>query len=197
MISEILLEPGKMAKIVEIEDSLESLQEAVGGCSIDEPVVLSQNDYYLRKNLYKDYSKGGTAYIKNCSVNSTNMTIYAHTSTYNEGFMFSNLAKYKNQDFYYDNSIITFITKDEIRQYEILSIRVITADSDDMAFTQSEWRNKSLYKQYLEKITNESRYSTEITDDSNDQIFALVTCNQSNLKQRIIVVAKLISFDTY
>lgn len=31
MISEILLEPGKMAKIVEIEDSLESLQEALGG----------------------------------------------------------------------------------------------------------------------------------------------------------------------
>lgn len=31
MISAILLEPGKMAKIVEIEDSLESLQNAVGG----------------------------------------------------------------------------------------------------------------------------------------------------------------------
>ena len=66
-----------------------------------------------------------------------------------------------------------------------------------MAFTQSEWRNKSLYKQYLEKITSESRYSTGVTADADDQIITLVTCNQSNLKQRIIVVAKLISFDTY
>lgn len=36
---------------------------------------------------------------KNCNVNLTNMIIYARTSTCIEGFMFSNLAKYKDLDF--------------------------------------------------------------------------------------------------
>lgn len=66
-----------------------------------------------------------------------------------------------------------------------------------MEFTQSEWRNRSLYKQYLEKITSESRYSTGVTADADDQIITLVTCNQSILKQRIIVSAKLIHSSNY
>ena len=169
----------------------------IGGCNIDEPVVLSKNDYYLRTNLYGQYSKGGTAYIKNCDINSTNMTIYAHTSTYIENFIFSNLAKYKDQEFYYDNSIVTFITKDEIRLYEIFSVRVIPADSDDMEFTQSEWRNNAAFSKYLEKTVDGSRYNTGVTVDSGDKIITLVTCNQSNLKQRIIVSAKLISNQPY
>ena len=55
-----------------------------------------------------------------------------------------------------------------------------------MEFTQSEWRNRSLYKQYLDRIISESRYSTGVTADADDQIITLVSCNQSNLNRELL-----------
>ena len=66
----------------------------IDGTNIDYPVMQNE-DYYLRRNVYKNYSYYGTPYLaKYCDIkNSDNLVIYGHHIKNNA--MFGELEKYK------------------------------------------------------------------------------------------------------
>ena len=75
----------------------------IDGTNIDYP-VMQNRDFYLHKNIYKNYSSHGTPYLaEHCNLNSSdNLIIYGHHM--NDNTMFSQLEKYKNYNFYQNHS---------------------------------------------------------------------------------------------
>ena len=91
---------------------------------INFPVLQGEsNNTYLRKNIYKKYSRGGCIFVD--SHNTDNFTdlntiIYGHNL--NNGSMFSNLKKYKDKDYLQKhNYIYIYLPTGEALKYKIFS----------------------------------------------------------------------------
>ena len=96
---------------VEVDEYIQTLEEIykenndtfgyliIPGTKVEYPVMYTRGeDYYLRKNIYKQYSVAGTLYIdkyNNISPRDDNLIIYGHNM--NNGTMFADLLKYKNK----------------------------------------------------------------------------------------------------
>ena len=85
-------------------------QEVVGwikiaGTNIDYP-IMQNGDFYLHKNIYKNYSNHGTPYLAYyCDLKkSDNLIIYGHHM--NDNTMFSQLEKYKSYNFYLNHILL-------------------------------------------------------------------------------------------
>ena len=81
----------------------------IDGTNINYP-VMQNGDYYLHRNIYKNYSNHGTPYLAEyCNLRtSDNLIIYGHHM--NDNSMFSQLVNYKNYQFYKNYKYIKFYT---------------------------------------------------------------------------------------
>lgn len=77
----------------------------IDGTNINYP-VMQNSEYYLRRNIYKEYSTYGTPFLADyCNINSSdNLIIYGHHIK--SGMMFADLDKYKSYDYYLNHKII-------------------------------------------------------------------------------------------
>ena len=89
----------------------------IEGTNIDYP-IMQNGDYYLHKDIYKNYSSHGTPYLAfYCDVKkSDNLIIYGHHMQDNT--MFSQLEKYKNYNFFLNHKYIKFYTIEDGRTIE-------------------------------------------------------------------------------
>ena len=71
----------------------------IDGTNINYP-VMQNGDFYLHRNVYKNYSSSGTPYLaEHCNLKtSDNLIIYGHHMK--NSTMFSNLDNYKNYNYY-------------------------------------------------------------------------------------------------
>ena len=83
----------------------------IDGTNIDYP-VMQNGDFYLHKNIYKNYSSHGTPYLAQyCNlITSDNLIIYGHHMKDNS--MFAQLENYKNYNFYKNHKYIKLYTID-------------------------------------------------------------------------------------
>lgn len=76
----------------------------IDGTNIDYP-VMQNGDYYLHRNIYKEYSSHGTPYLAEyCNVQySDNLIIYGHHMS--DSSMFAQLEEHKKKKFFEKHSI--------------------------------------------------------------------------------------------
>lgn len=81
----------------------------IDGTNIDYP-VMQNGDYYLHRNIYKEYSSHGTPYLAEyCNVQySDNLIIYGHHMS--DSSMFAQLEEYKKKKFFENHRYIDFYT---------------------------------------------------------------------------------------
>ena len=122
---------------INIEELYEINNDIVGwikidGTNINYPVMQTKDkpQFYLRKDFYKKYSQWGTPFLaENCDIQtSDNLIIYGHHI--NNSKMFGELEKYRNKDFYKNHKTIKFYTKDNLTEYEIISVFRTTTNSE-------------------------------------------------------------------
>ena len=188
---EILLP--KIENNVEIEESrinFEKLKQinnnTVGWIKIDEtnidyPIVqATDNNYYLKKNIYKQTSTSGSIYIdyRNNNFNDTNTIIYGHNMK--NGTMFAELKKiYEGK---IQNNIIKIQTETEEKTYKIISTYIVDANYNMEINIQD-------YNKYISSIIQKSKikFTTEEQQETS-QILTLITCSYNN-EERIVVQA--------
>ncbi len=156
--------------------------------NINFPVVhSSNNDKYLKRNIYGGYSRGGTVFVDaNISNPFTckNTVIYGHNLM--NGTMFSQIKKYSNSEFYNAHNIIyIYLPNGEIREYKVLSLHIVNADS------------KNIYNPYVTDIEKYSEFvfqnnkisgiNAEIY--SNDNMITLSTCTNADDNERYVLHA--------
>lgn len=169
----------------------------IDGTNIDYP-IMQNGDYYLHKDIYKNYSSHGTPYLAPfCNLKkSDNLIIYGHHMKDNT--MFSQLEKYKNYNFYLKHKYIKFFTIENGRtienNYEVMIAFKTIAYSDEgfRYYNYTDFQNYEDYEEFVENCRNLEFYYTGVVGTHQDKYITLSTCEYSQKNGRMIIVAKKI-----
>ena len=169
----------------------------IDGTNIDYP-IMQNGDYYLHKDIYKNYSSHGTPYLAPfCNLKkSDNLIIYGHHMKDNT--MFSQLEKYKNYNFYLKHKYIKFFTIENGRtienNYEVMIAFKTIAYSDEgfRYYNYTDFQNYEDYEEFVENCRYLEFYYTGVVGTHQDKYITLSTCEYSQKNGRMIIVAKKI-----
>ena len=167
----------------------------IDGTNIDYP-IMQNGDYYLHKDIYKNYSSHGTPYLAPfCNLKkSDNLIIYGHHMKDNT--MFSQLEKYKSYNFYLNHKYIKFFTIEDGRTientYEVMIAFKTIAYSDEgfRYYSYTDFQNYEDYEEFVENCRNLEFYYTGVVGTHQDKYITLSTCEYSQKNGRMVVVAK-------
>lgn len=115
----------------------------------------------------------------------------------NNGSMFADLEKFKDEDFWRGHKTIAFHTLTEKNEYEILAVfkTVVYTDSPEAfkyyRFTDAQ--SPEEFDAYIDKCKELSLYDTGVSAEYGDKLITLSTCEYSRTNGRIVVVAKKVT----
>ena len=169
----------------------------IEGTNINYP-VMQNSEYYLRRNIYKEYSTYGTPFLADyCNINlSDNLIIYGHHIK--SGMMFADLDKYKSYDYYLNHKTIKLYklqgTETIEEEYKIISCFKTTVNKGGFKYYNFfNATSEADYNSFLEQCRELSFYNTEDTAKYRDKLITLSTCEYSLNNGRMVVVAKKIN----
>lgn len=154
----------------------------VPGTNVDHPLLQSQerDDFYLDKNIYKNYSFAGSIYAEYC--NDTDMidrvtVLYGHNMA--GGGMFSTLHRFEDKNFFDKHKYFYIYTEDRKLTYQIVS----AYNYDDRHIMNSfNFAEDEVFEDYLDYIQNPRsivknvRKNLDHQLNINDRIVTLSTC---------------------
>lgn len=169
----------------------------IDGTNINYP-IMQNGDFYLHKNIYKNYSCHGTPYLAYyCDLKkSDNLIIYGHHM--NDNTMFSQLEKYKNYNFYLNHKYIKLYTLENGKtienKYEVMIAfkTVVYSDKGFKYYSYTDFQNYKEYEEFVKGCRNTEFYYTGIVGTHKDKYITLSTCEYSQKNGRMVVVAKKI-----
>lgn len=167
----------------------------IEGTNINYP-IMQNGDYYLHKDIYKNYSSHGTPYLAfYCDVKkSDNLIIFGHHMKDNT--MFSQLEKYKNYNFFLNHKYIKFYTIEDGRTIEntyevMIAFKTIAySDAGFRYYSYTNFQNVEDYEEFVDNCRNLEFYNTGVAGTNNDKYITLSTCEYSQKNGRMVVVAK-------
>ena len=165
--------------------------------NIDYP-VMQNGDYYLHRNIYKNYSSHGTPYLAEyCNIQySDNLIIYGHHM--NDNSMFAQLDNYKKHSFYENHKYIKFysyyngITIEKTYEIAIAFKTVVYSDKGFKYYNYTNFSDVQELNDFIENCRKLEFYNTGIDINYGDKLITLSTCEYSQKNGRIVVVAKQI-----
>lgn len=163
---------------------------------IYEPIVQApNNDYYVRKNINKEYANAGIPFVSaDGNIDSKNVVIYGHSSKW-DNIIFTPLMSYIDQNYYKKHDTFKFITEDETRIYQIFGVMNIDLNdlNDSLEFTQTEWDSTNSFNAFISDSINRGLYKTGVSVNKEDRLMTLVTCDTRDNNKRIVILAKLVN----
>ncbi len=189
----------------------ETNREMVGwleipGTQANGPVVQSppeNREKYLRLDFFGKSSISGTFFLdSNCDIeNSDNLIIHGHRM--NNGTMFGELIKYKDEAFWQENPTFTFDTLYKKQTWEVIAacntrVPMIYPDKPPeeqdynyMAFVNAA--SEEEYNTYINFIREHMIFETGIIPKyGEDRLITLSTCKKNDYYGRFVVVARLV-----
>lgn len=159
------------------------------GTSINYPVLkTTDNQFYMRKGLDKQYDIGGSIFVdakNNNDLNDDNTVIYGHHLEM--GAMFTDLEKFRNQDFAKNHTDIRLTTNDGVREYKIFTVFGTPSTDNYRTLQFADKKDKPNYFATLKGRSEVHVDDKELTED--DTIITLVTCEYDYEDQRLVVQA--------
>ena len=165
----------------------------VPNTAIDYPVMQAEdNEFYLHSDFYKEYRYSGIPFADyQCDLYtpSTNIIIYAHNMK--DGSMFASLSKYKDEEFYKQNKIISFNTLYDTGEYEVIgAFRTTPKQFNYHEFIDAKTRAD--FDTFISGVKRLSLYETDVNAEYGDRLLTLSTCSHNSDGERFVVVAKKI-----
>jgi SrtB family sortase len=161
----------------------------IDGTAIDYPFVQGEdNDFYLRRNVYKEDEYAGSIYLDyRCEKDFSgfNTILYGHQMR--NGSMFHNLVLYANADFFNSHVTGTIFLVDQNFSLEIFAYMVVRFD-DSQIYTVYR---RDTSGEYLEHLRSRAQNWRDIPFSEEDRIVILSTCASSCPDSRVVVAARL------
>jgi sortase B len=169
----------------------------IDGTNINYPIMQNGN-YYLHRNIYKNYSSHGTPYLAEyCNLKtSDNLIIYGHHM--NDNTMFSGLVNYKNYNYYKNHKYIHFYTLENGQTiesiYEIVIAfkTIVYSDNGFKYYNYTNFYDEQEFNSFVENSRILELYNTGVDLKYGDKLLTLSTCEYSQKNGRMVVVAKKI-----
>ncbi|MGF0039880.1 class B sortase [Peptoniphilaceae bacterium SGI.131] len=167
----------------------------IADTTVDYPVVLKDNDYYLRRNLNGEYSYPGMIFMdeeNKADLSDMNVVLYGHNlNTVGGDYapMFTPLLKFEKKDYVEskDRHFIELFTESGIVKYQIFSAYYSNAYENYRQVNM----DKELWVDYLNSLRDKSiqdfNYKKEFTEE--DKIITLSTCDNITEEGRYVVQA--------
>lgn len=155
-------------------------------------------DYYLTKDINKDYSKAGTLYLDfrpSIEKNAQNLVIYGHNMVSTTEKMFHYLLDYKKVSYYKKHPLITFDTIYNTGKWKIFSVFITTPNIDKEYFfdyRKSTFTDSSDFLNFVYQLRIRSVLNIDTVDiKENDQLLMLSTCSyEVDNNYRTVIVAR-------
>lgn len=172
----------------------------IPGTSISYPIVQSRRDdnYYLRRNWKGEHDTSGSIFSQTC--NTTEFTdpvtiLYGHHTS--RGNMFSDLLKYKDEDFFNENNLIYIYLP-----YGVLIYRIFSSHTfDDRHILNSyDFSNPEVLTEFQQMLLDppalEKTVAEGVTLNPANHILTLSTCAEpvSGCNARYLVNGVLIDY---
>ena len=174
----------------------------VGNNLYDHLMKDSGDNFYLNHNLSGQWDGRGVPFIDvRNDFTGRKTIIYAHSIPGGNG-PFQALQNYHyNPDYYYNNRYITIQYEGNTYTYEIFSVYVSVADSEEsegleyfreMTYNDAQWASK------IQEYKNHSEYDTGVSVNGSDKILILQTCSMDPnyydryYRYNLLVMGKLI-----
>ena len=156
-------------------------------------IVVKGNDnkFYLRHNLYKEYSHPGWIFMdyhNKLDGNDKNIVIYGHNNK--EGIMFGSLKKVLTKEWYENANNHTFnlVLEDRILTYQVFSTYTIKVED---YYINTVFKNNNEFNKFVNIVKKRSVYDYGVEVSGNDSILTLSTCSDIKNK-RVVLHAKLL-----
>lgn len=160
----------------------------INDTTVDYPVVQTDNnDYYLDHNFTGEDSKAGTIFVdyRNDIFEDTNIVIYGHYMR--NGTMFSDIAQYKKEEFFNNQSkYISIMMGNKEYKYEVFSAYPMRAEDIVIPL---EFEDKIEYLKYFEELVDLSLQKKDVDFDTDKKMITLVTCSYEWEDTRTLVHA--------
>lgn len=163
---------------------------------IDYPVMQSaDNDFYLNHSPSGSYLQAGSIFADYRNypelLKNFNTIFYGHNMQNHT--MFSQLTKYLDEDFFYNNPNIEVYTTDGIYVYEVFAFYEARYDDD---YIRTGFSTYEEFIEFAESIQERSIYKRDgITFKENDHILTLSTCTNRAQTGRYALHARLVSYE--
>ena len=162
---------------------------------IDYPVVQGDsNDSYLRRDFYGHYSVAGTPFLDERIELSSggNVIIYGHMMR--DKTMFGALADFKNENFFDENGAVSWDSETGSKSYQIFAGLIVPENRNGDGFISIyDWANlisDQETQNMLQVISDRAFFHKSIDYHEGDTFLFLVTCDNSQTSNRLILVAK-------
>ena len=171
----------------------------IDGTNLDVQVVQGpDNDFYLRKDFYGDYSRYGCPYMdykNDPKYLNDNTIIYGHHMT--DGLMFSNLDKYKTLEGYKESPIIEYNTLYDTYYFKVFAAFYINATPADdnnyfFNFMITDFSTDERFSKFVDELKLRSVIDTGISVQPDDKLLTLVTCTYDFNDARFVVVGRMV-----
>ena len=154
--------------------------------SIDYPVVRTDNnDYYLKRDFYKNKSASGTPFVDcECTPDSLNTIIYAHNMK--DGSMFAPLTRYTDKSFFDAHRNIIYGG-----EYKAFAVFRTSVGSENEFFYRgfADLTDEYAYNEYVNGIIDRAVCKSDDTPVFGDRLLTLSTCAYNSENERVVVAA--------
>ena len=161
---------------------------------INYPVLQgNDNSYYLRRLIDGTWNICGSIFLDyrvNADMTDRHTVIYGHNMR-NSG-MFTDLMKYKKQDFYDSHSVGYLFTPLGNFRAEFFAGYVAAADSNAW---QTEFESDAEFEAWVQNAVEKSTFKSGITPSANDRILTLSTCSYEFSNARYVLLGILREYD--
>ena len=186
-------------KMIQVRNLKQENSDIVGFLEIENtnikyPVLQgNDNEYYMTHNYKKEKSKNGAIFLDkdyDWDISSNNYLIYGHNL--NNGTMFQELLKYKDENYYKEHPTIFFTTTDDEGTYDIISVfKSKVYNTTDNVFKYYFFINPKTeeeYNNYIKNIKEISLYNIDKTAKYGMQLITLSTCSYHVKDGRFVIV---------
>jgi len=148
------------------------------------------NDFYLRRDLHKEYAYAGTIFVDyRCrgDFSDFNTILYGHNMK--NGSMFHNLSLFSDKDYFNTHQTGTIYLEDVNLKLEIFAYLLV--DSVDLVNFQKEEDPTNLQADYIEFIHINAQQFRDVDISEETRLVTFSTCSYEFDEARAIVVAKV------
>ncbi|MBQ9740194.1 MAG: class B sortase, partial [Kiritimatiellae bacterium] len=160
---------------------------------LDLPVVYKDNDYYLKRDFYKQKNTAGTIFLdENHPFKEKAQNLLLHGHNMKDGTMFGRLTQYIYDKTYIKNHpFINLSTLWRKEQYVIFAILDVSLNPKDETFfnyfTHNTFSSDAEFTSYIRQLQLRSMVAIPIDVDPSDALLTLSTCLEDH---RLVIVAR-------
>ena len=164
----------------------------VNNTNIDYVVVKgTDNSYYLKHNLYKEYNRAGWIFMdyhNKLDGTDKNIVIYGHNTL--DKTMFGTLRNVVKKEWYEneENHIINLVLDGEVATYQVFSTYSIKVED---YYINTIFKDNDEFNTFVNTLKKRSVYDYGVLVSGEDSILTLSTCT-GNGKSRMVLHAKKI-----